>query len=68
MAKDKGKASAERVPLVVTSKVKAFIKEQGCLTSSDAVNSLNDKIYKLLEEAVARTKGNKRSTLRPQDL
>ena len=53
--------------LVVTSKTKAYIKEKGCMTSGDAVDALNNKIYELIESAVARTKENKRSTVRPHD-
>ncbi len=54
--------------MVVTSKVKAYIKEKGCMTSADAVEALNCKVAKLLDEAVERTKANKRSTVKPQDL
>ena len=54
--------------LVVTSKVKAYIKEKGCMTSGDAAVALNDKVVALLDAAVVRTKGNKRSTVKPQDL
>ncbi len=57
-----------RDPLVVTSKMKAYIKSKKMMTSSDAVGALNDKIYALLDEAIARTKANKRSTVKPQDL
>lgn len=54
--------------LIVGSKVKAFIKSKDCMTSGEALPALNDKIYALLEDATARTKANKRSTVRPQDL
>jgi len=60
--------ASQNESLIVTSKVKAYIKEKGCMTSSDAVDELNKKIYKLLDDATERTKGNKRSTLRPCDL
>lgn len=60
--------SDERETLIVTSKTKAFIKSQGCMLSSDAIGTINDKVHEMLEKAVERTKANKRSTLRPQDL
>ena len=40
----------------------------GCMTSSDALAALNCKIYCLLDAATERTKANKRSTVKPQDL
>ena len=59
---------AEKENLVVGSKVKATIKAQGCHTSSDALGALNEKVHAMLAEACARAKGNKRSTVKPQDL
>ena len=59
---------ADKEVLVVTSKVKAYIKSKNMMTSSDAVATLSDKVYAILDEAVARTKANRRSTVRPQDL
>ena len=53
--------------LVITSKTKAYIKEKGCMMSSDAIGALNEKVYDLVEKAVNRTKENKRSTVRPHD-
>jgi hypothetical protein len=54
--------------MVVASKVKAYIKSQGCMTSGDALEALNCKVACMLKAAVARTQGNKRSTVKPQDL
>lgn len=54
--------------MVVGSKVKAYIKEKGCHTSSDTLGALNEKVAALLDAAVDRCKGNKRSTVKPQDL
>jgi len=66
MAAKKGGKSRE--VLVVASKVKEFIKSKGCMTSSDTIPAISEKIYALLEDAIGRTKGNKRSTVKPQDL
>lgn len=63
----KKKASKKEV-LVVASKVKAYVKSQGKMSSSDAIATLNDKIYCLLDAAICRTEANRRSTVKPQDL
>lgn len=63
MAKKKAKEM-----LVVGSKVKAYIKSKGMKTAGDALEGLNEKVYCLLDAAVARTKANKRSTVRPADM
>jgi hypothetical protein len=68
MAKKTQKKSASNDVLVVASKVKAYVKSQGMMSSSDAIGALNSQVYSLLDQAIARTKANKRSTLRPQDL
>jgi hypothetical protein len=54
--------------LVVASKVKAYIKSKQMMTSSDAIAALSDKVYSMLDGAIARTKANRRSTVKPQDL
>jgi len=55
-------------PLVVTSKMKAYIKSKKMKTASEAVGAINDAVYSLLDDAVVRAKANKRSTIRAQDL
>jgi histone H3/H4 len=60
--------SEEKEALIVASKTKAYIKSQGCMVSGDAIDALNEKIYALLDQAVKRTKENKRTTLRAHDL
>ncbi len=54
--------------LVVTSKVKEYIKSKGCQTSADAVDALNKKVACLLDKAVERVKSNSRATVKPYDL
>lgn len=68
MAKKKAAKSSKKEMLVVASKVKAFVKSKGMMTSSDALPALNDCIYAMLSAALARTAANRRSTLKPQDL
>ena len=61
-------ANNKKEMLVVGSKVKAYIKSNGCMTSSELLGALNDKVHALLDDACARTKGNKRSTVKAQDV
>ena len=53
---------------VVISKVKDYVKKKGLNSSGDLAKGLDHKIKGLLEEAVKRTKANKRKTMRPEDL
>ena len=59
---------ADKEVLVVASKVKAYIKSKNMMTSSDAIVALSDKVYAMLDDAIARTKANRRSTVKAQDL
>ena len=61
-------AKKQKESLVVASKVKAYIKSKKMMTSSDALGALSDKIYCILDAAICRTKANRRSTVKPQDL
>ena len=54
--------------LIVASKVKAYIKSKGMMTSSDALVAISDRVYCMLDKAAERTKANRRSTVKPQDL
>jgi hypothetical protein len=54
--------------LIVASKVKAYIKSKKMMTSSDALAALSDAVYCMLDKAADRTKANRRSTVKPQDL
>jgi len=67
MAKKKA-AKNKKESLIVASKVKAYIKSKKMMTSSDALVALSNKVYCLLDAAMGRTKANKRSTVKPQDL
>lgn len=65
--KTKAKSSSKEV-LVVASKVKAYVKSKGMMSSSDSIAALNDCVYAMLDAAIKRTKENRRSTVKPQDL
>jgi len=58
----------KRESLIVASKVKAYIKSKQMMTSSDALEAISDKVYCILDSAIARTQANRRSTVKPQDL
>jgi hypothetical protein len=66
MAAKKKKAAREN--LCVGSKVKAYIKANGLKCSGELLNALSDRMHGVLDGAMARCSGNKRSTVRPVDL
>ncbi|MFC1636408.1 hypothetical protein ACFL5Z_16385 [Planctomycetota bacterium] len=59
---------ADKEVLVVASKVKAYVKSKQMKTSSDSIATLSDKVCAILDEAIARAKANRRSTVKLQDL
>ena len=62
------KKQARREPLVIASKMKAYIRGKGMMSSSEAVEAISEVVYKVLDAAIARAKANRRSTVRAQDL
>jgi len=54
--------------LVVASKVKAYIKSKGLMTSSEVMDALNECVYACLDKGADRCKANNRKTVRAQDL
>jgi len=58
----------QRESLIVASKVKAYIKSKKMMTSAEAIGALSEKVYCILDAAAERTKGNRRSTVKAQDL
>jgi len=61
-------AKKKRESLIVASKVKAYIKSKKMMTSSEALEAISDKVYGMLDDAIIRTQGNRRSTVKAQDL
>jgi hypothetical protein len=64
----KAKKASKKEVLVVASKVKAYIRSKGCMCSADAVQAMSDCVYCCLDNAIKRTKANRRSTVKAQDL
>ncbi|MCP4591314.1 MAG: hypothetical protein GY842_11240 [bacterium] len=62
------RSKKNREVLVVASKVKAYIKDQGMNTSGEAISSISERVYSMLDEATARTVANGRKTLKAQDI
>lgn len=58
----------QKESLIVASKVKAYIKSKKMMTSSEALGAISDAVYSMLDAAIARTKANRRSTVKAQDL
>lgn len=54
--------------LIVGSKVKVYIKSKKMMTSADALVTISDAVYAILDNAIVRTKANRRSTVKPQDI
>jgi histone H3/H4 len=54
--------------LVVASKVKAYIKSKGFLSSSDVIDGISACVARCLDEAMKRAKDNGRKTVRAQDI
>jgi sulfur transfer complex TusBCD TusB component (DsrH family) len=65
---DYAMADQQREVLVVASKVKAYIKSNDMMTSSEAIEAISAEVYALLDRAIARAKSNRRSTVKAQDL
>jgi len=62
------KKQQKREPVVVASKMKAYIRGKGMMSSSEAVGAISEHVYAILDAAMARAKANRRSTVRAQDL
>jgi len=58
----------QKESLIVASKVRAYIRSKKMMTSSEAIGAINDAVHCMLDQAMARTKANRRSTVKAQDL
>ncbi len=58
----------KRDSVIVASKIKAYIKSKKMMTSAEALEAISEKVYCMLDCAANRTKANRRSTLKAQDL
>ena len=61
-------AAAPKEILVVGTKMKDVVKDAGCMSSSELLEAVSDKVHALLLAATVRAKENGRTTVRPYDL
>ncbi|MFC1483009.1 hypothetical protein ACFL56_01995 [Candidatus Margulisiibacteriota bacterium] len=54
--------------LVVSSKIKAYVKSKRMMSSGELTGALSREVEKILDKAMTRTKSNRRSTVKAQDL
>jgi histone H3/H4 len=54
--------------MLVGSKVKAYIKSKDGKTSGELLEELNKHVAMMLDRAIERAKGNKRTTVKAQDV
>ena len=59
---------ADEEVLVVASKVRAHLKNRNVKMSGELIGQLNQKVKALLDEAAKRAQGNKRATVKAQDV
>ncbi len=65
-AKKGGKAAPTEM-LLVSSKVRAMIKDAGCNTAGDALDGLNNLVAWYVQQAAKRAGENGRKTVRAHD-
>ena len=63
----KGAAAKPTEMLLVSSKVRAMIKEAGCNTAGDALDGLNGLVAWYVQQAAKRAGENGRKTVRAHD-
>lgn len=69
--KTKKKAAAKacpQEPVIVASKVKAFVKANGMMSSKEFLCALSDAVCDVIKKACTRAQENKRSTVQPRDI
>ncbi len=54
--------------LIVASKVRGYLKSKNVKMSGELIGHLNNKVKALLDDAARRAQGNKRATVKPQDV
>jgi histone H3/H4 len=54
--------------LIVTSKVKNYIKEAGMNTAASVADALSEKVRQVCDEAMANARKAKRKTVRDTDI
>lgn len=68
MAKRKGSSKKSFGTLVVTSKVKDYIRNKDFRTGGDFIEALSEEVETMIDNAIDRADTNGRSTLKAGDL
>jgi len=63
-----GCGSESKEVLLVGSKVKAYVKSKGLMSSAEVLDALNGCLYDCLDRAMERAKANGRRTLQARDV
>ena len=58
----------KKINLVVRSNIRKALKDKIPNVAEEVEEALNEKVYKILDEAVERAKANQRKTLHARDL
>ena len=58
----------EKDVLVVASKVREYVKSNGCNTSGEFIGELSNTVYELIDRAINRAQGNNRKTIQAKDV
>ncbi len=59
---------AEKLTLLVGSKVKQKIKDKDMMCSAEVLDALNDRVHELLDRAADRADENGRKTVQARDV
>ena len=60
--------NTEKINLIVRTNIRKALKGKIDNVAEEVEEALNDKIYKILDEAIERAKANQRKTLHARDL
>jgi hypothetical protein len=61
-------ASGSKESVLVVSKLREAVRSHDIRMAGEFVEALNDQVHELISKAVNRARGNKRGTVRPDDL
>ena len=54
--------------LINVSRLRDYIKQKKCEITDETIDAIERKLHEMIDNAVHRTKSNKRITIRPYDL
>ncbi len=54
--------------LINVSRLRDYIKQKKCEITDETIDAIENKLHEMIDNAIYRTKSNKRITIRPYDL